>query len=70
MYMTKIIIRPEEGEGFTAFGQSAEDGEFYLTDAETLEAIVEKVIPYALEHGLTAAEIDLSAFPDFKRRAS
>lgn len=69
--MDKIIIITEDGgEAFTAYGETEADGRFYLTDAETLEEVVEKVIPFAVEHEVTAAEIDLSGFPGFSRRAS
>lgn len=69
--MDKIIIRPEDGgECFTAFGQSRKDGEFYIADGETLEILVETLIPFAFEHELSTVEIDLSGFPGFSRRAS
>lgn len=52
-----IVIEAEDGgESYTAYGINEND-KFYLTDADTLDEIVAKCVPYARTHDVEKIEI-------------
>jgi hypothetical protein len=63
--LNRIYIEVEDGgEGFSAYGDTGDENDTFLTDSDDLMDLLRKCKAYALEHRVEHIEIPVNTIPD------